>query len=144
MSAWAFIGVMVAAGTLIAFQAPINAQLGQRTGVFEASLVSFSVGTLLAAALALLFGKGAVRGALDAPPWQWIGGLLGMGYVTLAILSVPRVGVTTALVAGLVGQLVTGLAIDHFGLLGVTPHPVGWTRLAGVPLLFLSLWLVQR
>ena len=143
MTQWLAVVLMVAAGTLIAFQSPINATMARRTGLLEASLISFTVGTAVALTLVLALGKGSVRHAWGAPAWNWLGGALGMVYVSLLIYSVPRIGVTAAMVAGLVGQLATGLFLDHFGLLGLPERQVGPARLLGIGVLFLGLWLIQ-
>ncbi|MFN0062292.1 MAG: DMT family transporter [Myxococcaceae bacterium] len=144
MNTWPFVALMIAAGTLIAFQSPINGALSRRTGVLEATLMSFVVGGLLAFALVVVMGRGNVKAILGAPIWQWLGGVLGCLYVTLVIVSVSRVGVTTVMVAGLLGQLATALAIDHFGWLGMDTRPLTPGRLLGIPLLFASLWLFHR
>jgi transporter family-2 protein len=134
---------MAIGGALIAFQSPINAQLSRGVGVLEATLTSFLTGTVLMIGLVWGFGRGSLRPLITLPAWQWLGGLLGAGYVTVFVLSIPRLGVVTATVAALVGQLVTGMVIDHYGLMGVEVHPISWMRLAGVPLLFAALWLMQ-
>jgi bacterial/archaeal transporter family-2 protein len=43
-----------AVGGLIALQAPINSLLGSRTGTVQAAVVSFAVGTVALAGIALL------------------------------------------------------------------------------------------
>src|SRR5690606_41074577 len=79
-------GLMIVAGALIAFQSPINAALGRSVGVFEASLVSFIIGSLVAAGVVFFFGKGDVRAVTQVPWWQLLGGVLGLLYVTLIIV----------------------------------------------------------
>ena len=36
------------------------------------------------------------------------------------------------------------LVVDHFGWLGLPEHPITLTRLAGVALLGVGVWLVSR
>ncbi|MCI0572363.1 MAG: DMT family transporter [Myxococcaceae bacterium] len=143
MTSWSYVGLMVLAGALIAFQSPINAALARGVGVFEASLVSFAVGTVAAVVVVTALGKGDLGTVLGVPRWQLLGGLLGLTYVTLIIVSVPRIGVTVVMVTGLLGQLVTAMLIDHFGWFGLAVRPVGVPRLAGVVLLFVALYLIN-
>jgi transporter family-2 protein len=139
---WTYVGMMIFAGVMIGFQSPINAALSKKVGLFESALVSFSVGALTLVLVALLVGKGNLRDVAHVPWWQWLGGVLGAVYIVTIIVGVPQIGVTTVMVAALIGQLATGLLIDHFGWFGVTPRPVDWHRLVGVALLFASVWLI--
>lgn len=142
MPQWAVLGMMVMAGVMIGFQSPINAALSKKVGLFESSFVSFSIGTLTLLLVVLCFGKGNLREVTNVPWWQFLGGLLGAVYVTTMILGVPRIGVTTVMVATLAGQLATGLLIDHYGFFGVQPRPIDWQRLSGLALLMLAIWLI--
>ncbi len=44
----------------------------------------------------------------------------------------------------IIGQLLVGVLVDHFGLLGVPIHQVGWTRLLGVLVLLAGGYLIAR
>jgi bacterial/archaeal transporter family-2 protein len=142
MPAWIFVVMMVVVGAGLGFQAPINAALARAVGAYEAALVSFGVGAIGAALVVLLAGKGDLRGIASVPPWQLVGGLLGLMVVTATIASVRQIGISTLLVAGLTGQLAAGLMIDHFGWFGVPHRPIEWTRVAGVALLAVAVWLI--
>jgi transporter family-2 protein len=137
-----FVVLMILVGAALAFQAPINASLGRTIGAFEAALVSFGVGTIGAVVVVLLAGKGNLRDVSTVPPWQLVGGLLGLMVVTATIISVRQIGISVLLVAGLTGQLAAGLLIDHYGWFGVPERPVDWTRAAGVALLAVAVWLI--
>lgn len=137
-----FLGLMVLAGAAIAFQSPLNAALAKRTGPLEAALVSFTTGAAVLFVAVRLLGKGSLQAAHRAPPWMLLGGLLGALYVTTIIVSVPRVGVSAAIVAALVGQLAAGLLIDRMGLFGVPAHPIDGSRLLALALFAIALWLM--
>ncbi len=137
-----YLGLMVLAGAMITFQSPINASLARRTGLVEAAAISFVVGALLLLALLPLFGRGSVRGVAGAPSWQLLGGVLGALYVTVIILAVPKLGVSAAMVGALAGQLVSGLLIDRFGWFGLHGRPLDGSRIAGIVLVFVALWLM--
>src|SRR5690606_2751909 len=89
MTTWGYVGLMIVAGALIAFQSPINAALGRSVGVFEASLVSFIIGSLVAAGIVFFFGKGDVRAVTQVPWWQLLGGGLGLLSGALCALRGP-------------------------------------------------------
>ena len=68
-------------GAAVAFQVQINGGLGKRTGVLEASFISFGIGTLALFFIVLFFGKGNFMAVSTVPKWQLFGGLLGAFYV---------------------------------------------------------------
>ncbi len=142
MSQLAYVLLMVVAGAFIAFQSPINAALARTTGVYHATFVSFAVGVVLAGMIAVFAGGGSLRQASQVPWWQWIGGALGVAYVTTIIVAVPRIGVTTMMVAALVGQLATAMVIDHFGWFGIAARAFEWRRALALPFLGAALYLV--
>jgi bacterial/archaeal transporter family-2 protein len=142
MPNWLFVVAMVLCGAALGFQAPINASLGRTVGAFEAALVSFGVGTIGAVLVVLLVGRGSLKAVGSVPSWQFVGGLLGLLFVTATIVSVRKIGISTLLVAGLTGQLAAGLVIDHNGWFGVPQRPLEWTRIAGVILLAVAVWLI--
>ena len=143
---WLLLGLVLAAGMLVAAQAGVNARLARHLGdPFMAAFVSFAVGTL-ALALALLLRRPALpaAGALAAvPAWAWVGGLLGAFFVTVAVLAAPRVGAVTLVALVVAGQFLASLLLDHFGLLGFPERAVSWGRLAGVGLLVAGAALVR-
>lgn len=140
-----FLALMIAAGAMIAFQSPINAALARSIGVYNATFVSFAVGVVLAAIVALATGGGgSIRSLPQAPWWQWLGGALGVAYVTAIIVAVPRIGVTTMMVAALAGQLATAMVIDHYGWFGIEARPLELRRLLALPLLAAALYLIHR
>jgi len=142
MPQWVFVVMMILCGAALGFQAPINASLGRTVGAFEAALVSFGVGTIGAILAVLLAGRGNLKALGSVPAWQFVGGLLGLLFVTATIVTVRKIGISTLLVAGLTGQLAAALVIDHFGWFGVPQRPIEWTRALGVAFLAVSVWLI--
>jgi transporter family-2 protein len=146
MPSFFFTALVVLAGAAIAFQSPINAGVAQKVGTFQATLVSFLVGTAMTVLVVLVApgGLGALRGVRGLAWWQYAGGALGAAYVTAIIVAVPRIGVTALIVAGLFGQVLAAMLIDHYGWLGVAARPIELRRLAALPVLAFAIWLLQR
>jgi transporter family-2 protein len=44
----------------------------------------------------------------------------------------------------IIGQLLTGIVIDHFGWFGVTPRPIDLTRIIGLCVLFAGGYLITK
>ncbi|MBO8163283.1 MAG: DMT family transporter [Brevibacillus sp.] len=132
------------AGIGVAAQAGINGALGKKVGTIEASVVSFSIGTLCLMLLVIFFGKGNLLSTLTQPKWMLLGGVLGAIYVFVMVLSVPKIGVASTLVAVIAGQIIASTVIDHFGLIGGRQIPVDWQRMLGILLLAAALFLFYR
>jgi len=143
MSSSLVVLMMVVSGALMAFQGPINAALKMHVGVVESSLVSFLVGTAALVLIVAFTGKGNLLAVRHAPPWQLLGGFIGVVFVTASLLAVPRIGVPGMIVAALGGQMAAGLLIDRYGWVGLPARPVDPFRVAGVALLIVSVVLIN-
>ncbi len=135
------------AGGLIAIQAAVNARLGRELGnPFLGTLASFLVGTLAIAlyCAATRAKLPSTETLLGIPWWAWIGGLLGAFFVTVVITTAPKLGVGTLVGLTVGGQLLMAVLLDHYGLLGLTRHPINPMRMLGVILLVAGVALLKR
>ncbi|HEV2081693.1 MAG TPA: DMT family transporter [Brevundimonas sp.] len=135
-----------AAGAAAAVQGPTNARLAQGLGTpLNAALVSFTVGTAALLVLALAMQHRPEGQAVrEVPGWAWIGGLYGALFVVVLAWATPKLGVATSLAAVVAGQLVLGLIVDHFGLMGVPRQPISLSRLGGTAMVIGGMLLVRR
>ncbi len=134
-------------GLAITVQAGINANLRQALGnPLLASLLSFGIGfvTLLAVHLSTGGGVPPLATLRSLAWWKWTGGLIGAVYVTTVILAVPRIGTANLVSLSVAGQLVAAVVLDHYGLLGLAPHPANAWRLLGIGLILLGVLLVVK
>ena len=134
-SAWQLL-LAVAIGALLPMEALMNARLGQATrGPLFAAMVTCLVG---AATLAMLLA--VVRPSASAPGsggtlplWLWFGGLLGATYLASATMLVPRLGAAGLICLVVLGQLLSSLLLDHYGVLNA-PRPADAWRVIGAAL----------
>lgn len=138
--------IALLAGAATALQTGVNSQLRvYLNNPFQAGLVSFLVGTLALAIVALPQGtRWSFAEMTTFPWWVWIGGLLGAFFVISAILLVPRFGAATYLVLNLAGQMITALILDHYGLFGFPVQKISWLRAAGAILLIVGVVLIRK
>jgi bacterial/archaeal transporter family-2 protein len=142
----AAVALTAAAGGLIALQAPINSTLGRSVGTFQAAFVSFAIGTVALALIAML-AKGGMAQVGEARHLAWYylgGGLLGAVYVTSVLVTVRALGAGGVTAATIAGQLTLSVVVDHFGWLGVDRSPISATKVAGVALLAAGVFLIVR
>ncbi|OON63587.1 hypothetical protein B0920_09560 [Massilia sp. KIM] len=122
-------------GIAISVQAAVNSQLASAIGANSvvAALVSFGCGTLVLCLAALAKGGlGATLAALPSVPlWKFAGGFLGAAFVFGTVFLAPRIGLLSLVVLVIAGQLLTSMAIDHFGLIQMAARKVSPVRMAG-------------
>src|SRR5699024_1834858 len=130
------------AGLIIGFGPPIhtaiNSKLGQEVNSsFFAALVSFTIGFAL-----LVMIKAATNKHFRSPfkniehgrlkPIYFIGGALWAIYITVNIVLMPYLGAALTTLAGMLGQMIIALMIDHFGLLGIDERKVTPRKLLAI------------
>jgi bacterial/archaeal transporter family-2 protein len=135
-----------AAGCFVGLQAPINARLGRHVGSLQAATMSFLIGTLALILVASL-SRGGLSGIGNigkAPWWALIGGVLGAFYVTVALITVRTLGLSALTAIVVAGQLAIAVAVDRFGLLGLSKQHIGAPRIIGLIMLLAGVVLVVR
>jgi transporter family-2 protein len=75
--------------------------------------------------------------------------MLSAGFVGVALFlsvahTVPRIGAAAAITLVIVGQLLTGMILDHFGVFGLAVRTVDAGRAAGLLLVILGGYLLVR
>jgi len=138
--------LVLAAGGMIALQAPTNAMLARAGGSpVLAALISFAVGTV--ALLCAWLASGNRPGAkvfAGLPAYAWFGGLYGAVYVAVAAYAAPRIGLAALITIGIAGQIAVALFLDHIGALGLPREPINHGRIAGALLVIAGVVLVRR
>lgn len=145
-SAWIYPFIIVG-GILQAAGAPINGQLkGALVNPWLASSVSFLLVTFVA--IAMFWIQPMPLPTLDdlrsMKWWAPLGGIVGAVAVFAGLTLVQKVGVGTLNGLTICANLVASVAIDHFGLIGVEGHPLGWMRAVGTGLMVVGVVLVMR
>ena len=135
-SAWP-IGLALGAGTCLVVQAALNASLRSALASWAwAGLVSYVGGTLAMIAILAFRRESFPVGASGSwPSFIWTGGFFGALYLVLAIVLLPRLGAASLVASVIAGQMLTSLAFDHFGWLGVAQHALSPARFIGAVLL---------
>jgi bacterial/archaeal transporter family-2 protein len=126
----------VAVGALVAFQPPVNSELGKRTSVVAAAFISTLIAAIALAVLAVALGEaGHVRDIRHIPLGYLTGGLLGAALISVSLVTVRTLGAGGVVAATLCGQLVVSAILDRFGVLGLDRVGLTPTRLVGFALL---------
>ena len=140
-----FLPVIV--GVALTAQASINGQL--RVAInnpLMATLISFLVGTILLVAILLLSSQRipSIPELTNIEWYKYTGGILGAFIVMAIIISIQNINPSAMFALIVTGQLLTALAFEQFGLLGVKPSPISWPKIVGVILLVVSVYLINK
>lgn len=139
--------IALAVGGLIPIQTAANSRLRASVGnkPVVPALISFSSALLFAVvATTVLRGNPVPQFSADVPWWGWLGGVMGVCFVLGNILLFPRLGALETVVLPILGQVVMGLLVDRFGLLGAPAMPVSWMRVLGAAVVFAGIVVVLR
>lgn len=131
-------------GITLSAQSSINGTFSRKAGTIETTFLTFLTGTMFLTIFILFFGSGNLLGILDAPKWQLSAAFLGTMYLLLTVIAVPRIGVIATSIAGITGQLVVGVIIDHFGWFNSLVIELDVKRTFALLFMFISLYFIYK
>lgn len=140
----ALVLVAIVGGVAVVLQAQFMGVMDQQIGTLESVFITYGSGGLLVGLTMLLLRGGNLAAWRGVPPYVLFTGILGLiivgtiGYVT------PRLGLVTAFTILIATQFLLGGIIDHFGWFGAEIRPLDLTKLLGVGVLMLGVWLIIR
>ena len=137
----------VAAGGMVAAQAPVNNVVSKKVGTLGAVSVNFLVGTAIVLVVTFAFAGGIknVEG-VDVPAWwYWLfGGLSGVAIVLTTLVTVRELGAGGVTAATIAGQLTLSIVLDRVGALGLEERAITWDKILGIALLAAGTFLIVR
>jgi transporter family-2 protein len=114
LALWA-LGLAMLAGFGLSLQSAVNGRLNQAAGdPLVATTVNFTVGTtaLALGTAVMALTVGVHPSALPGEWWLYLGGVAGIVFVTLNVVTVPVLGVLRLGLAAVAGQLAGALVLD--------------------------------
>ena len=140
----ALVFLAIVGGVAVVLQAQFMGVMDQQIGTIESVFITYGSGGLLVGLTMLALRGGNLAQWRGVPPYVLITGMLGLiivgtiGYVT------PRLGLVTAFTILIATQFVLGGVIDQFGWFGAEIRPLDPTKLLGVGVLLLGVWLIIK
>ncbi|MGX7024288.1 DMT family transporter [Vagococcus hydrophili] len=147
MSFILFLILGIAAGACFPVQATINSRLASfAKNPLTASLIAFSVGSVVLFVLVVLFNfKSFFTMDTSVSPLIFIGGpITGVLYNVANIILFSKIGAMITTIITITGQMVMGMLIDHFGLLGMPVSEISANRLVGISIMLVAIFLFQK
>ena len=121
-------------GMLIAIMVAFNGQLSSGVGNYF-SLVVIHVLGYLALLIFMIIKKIKIPFKLTQPIWLYSAGTISVFTVMFNNLGFPVLGVSLPVALGLLGQTVTSLVFDHFGLLGMPVVKFNKKKIIGISII---------
>lgn len=143
-----FVALIVSAlsGMAMAIQGTMNSALGKIIGLLPTVLVVNLVGFVTATLL--LFGlrlENFVFSKFSTVPWYlYLGGVIGILITYGVIFAIPKTGVAFATAAIILGQVLTAVLIDSFGIFGMQKVNFTWHKIAGALFMTLGAWFLLK
>lgn len=131
-------------GITLSAQSSINGTFSRKAGTIETTFLTFLTGTMFLTIFILFFGSGNLLGILESPKWQLSAAFLGTMYLLLTVMAVPRIAVIATSIAGITGQLVVGVIIDHFGWFNSLVIELDVKRTFALLFMFISLYFIYK
>ena len=138
---------IIIGGLLQACGSAMNAELYRALkNPWLASLVSFSliVAFFVCAVAVVPKPLPTLQDIQQMPWWAPLAGVVGAVAVYAGLKLVGEVGTGTYTGLNVTAALIMSVAIDHFGLLRVEPHPFNLMRALGTFLLVVGVTLIAR
>jgi transporter family-2 protein len=132
-------------GVAVGLQSPMASMISQRLGTLESVFIVHVGGAIIALIPLLLFYGGGKLAQWKSLPWYVLGaGVFGLVVIGAVSYMIPRVGVAASITTIVAGQLLVGMILDHFGLLGAAVKPFDPTRMIGMAIVMVGVWLTVK
>ena len=134
----------LAGGAAVGLQSPLASMISQRLGIFESVFIVHLGGAIVALVPLLWMGGGRLSQWRNVPWYALCAGVFGLIVIAAISYMIPRIGVAASITAIVAGQLLVGLFLDHFGLLGAPLQPIDATRVLGIAVVLAGVWLTVK
>lgn len=129
-------------GFLVAVMVVINGGLTAAYGAWLATIIIHVVG-LVTILIVYAFHRGPLLPKIRLPLYYFLGGAIGVGTTLFNNMAFGVISLSAITGLGLLGQGLTSLVVDHFGIMGMEKRPfhkkklIGFAFLAGGCLLIM-------
>ena len=144
MQDWLIILIGIIGGVAVGLQSPIAGAMGQRVGGTAGSFIIHVSGAIFSGLLLFARGGEQIKDWTKLPWYMLCAGIFGLILYQTISVTLPRLGSTIMVALIIVGQLLTGVIVDHFGLLGVVTRQFDLTRGAGIIIMVLGAYLIAK
>ena len=136
--------LMLFIGVVLTVHLAMNAQVGvilQNAKMGNA--IFWTIGGITAIIIGLTgWDAGVFTRLKEVPVWLLTAGVMGAALVFGIAWVMPQIGAARGFVLLIAGQVITGMVLSHFGLLGSPVEPVSLFKVLGALLLIAGVGIV--
>jgi transporter family-2 protein len=144
MSVTGLIFLAAIGGVAVALQGQFMGLMDRNIGTVESVFITYVGGGVLVL-LAMIISRGGNLKAVNSVPWYALtSGIMGLVIVGTIGYTVPRLGLSKAFTIVVASQFLVASIIDHYGLLGADIRSLDLSRLSGMTLLIVGVWLIVK
>lgn len=137
--------ITLAAGIGIPIMATLNSTLGTRMeSPALAAGILFLVALFITIAVVLIQSPTISFSKVNLPFPYYMGGVFVAFYVLSITWVAPKLGVSNAIFIILLGQILAAVIIEHFALFNAEKISLSFTRVGGVLLMVLGIFLARK
>jgi transporter family-2 protein len=118
--------------------------LDKHLGTLESVFITYFSGGVLIGVIMLIQRGGNLTAGVGVPWYAYTSGALGLIIVGALAYSAPRLGLVAAFTIFVSAQFAMGAIVDHFGWMGSAVRPLTVSRLSGMAVVLLGVWLIIR
>ena len=138
------IGVAVTGGVAAVIQAQLNNIMSKGMGTLESVFITYGLGGAMAGLIMLAVRGGNLRAVATLPWYVLLAGLCGLVIIGSISFTVSRLGLVVTFTVIVATQFILGSLFDHFGVLGLEIRPLTLSKIFGIVILLVGVWLVMR
>ena len=138
------------AGLGIPMMAAMSGQLSMHLGLAKGLFVIFTI-AFAVSGLYLMYVQGLKTDTIDSefslwsvPPVLYMAGLIVVFYMLAVSIVGPKIGIANTIMLVLLGQIISAIIIDHFGLFKYPIVSINPTKLIGVVFMVIGIYLARR
>jgi transporter family-2 protein len=136
--------VGLAGGVAVGLQSPLASMISQRLGVLESVFIVHIGGAIIVLVPLLFYGGGRLGQWRSLPWYALVAGVFGLVVIGAISYMIPRIGIAASITTIVAGQLLVGTLLDHFGLLGAAERSLDPTRVLGLIVVIVGVWLTVK
>ncbi len=110
-------------GFIVSLMSIFNGQLSGYVGTFLATIIIHLTG-LITVILFVIATHQTIKFNKETPLYAYLGGVVGVLTTLFQVFSITKIGAAQMTALSLLGQIVTSIILEHYGLLGAKQQKI--------------------
>lgn len=128
-------------GVIIAVMIVVNGELGSSLGLYSSTAIIHFVG-LIFITIIYTFSKKEPRKGKKLPFYIYLGGMIGVLTIVFNNIAFGKISVSAILALGLLGQSITSIIIDQYGLFNMPQVKFNKRKIIGLIFLLIGIFIM--